>query len=122
AAKAEETILGILLLYPELINEIKSGKIQLAEEDFLTEFNRRVFHELVCEDEIPTLGTLGASFSTDEMARIVKMQIARSELSQNDATVLKDNIQSLRKEKLESGEGNSVDDTLSILQRKKERK
>ncbi|MBQ0009500.1 MAG: DNA primase, partial [Ruminococcus sp.] len=33
AAKAEETILGILLLYPELINEIKSGKIQLAEED-----------------------------------------------------------------------------------------
>ena len=122
AAKAEETILGILLLYPELINEIKNGKIQLLEEDFLTEFNRRVFHELACEDEIPTLGMLGASFSTDEMARIVKMQIARSELSQNDATVLKDNIQSLRKEKLESGEGDSVDDTLSILQRKKERK
>lgn len=119
AAKAEETILGILLLKPEYISDIKSGKISLDADDFVTDFNKRVFTELISREEPPELGILGESFSTAEMARIVKMQTTRSLLTQNDASVIIENIKTLQTEKEDSRSDADLDDTLNILKRKK---
>ena len=119
AAKAEETILGILLLKPEYISDIKSGKISLDADDFVTEFNKRVFTELISREEPPELGILGESFSVEEMARIVKMQTTRSLLTQNDASVINENIKTLKTEKEDSRSDADLDDTLNILKRKK---
>ncbi len=119
AAKAEETILGILLLKPEYISDIKSGKISLDADDFVTDFNKRVFTELISREEPPELGILGESFSAAEMARIVKMQTTRSLLTQNDASVIIENIKTLQTEKEDSRSDADLDDTLNILKRKK---
>lgn len=120
AAKAEETILGILLLMPEYISDIKRGKISLSPDDFVTEFNRRVFTELISGEEPPGLGILGESFTAEEMARIVRMQTARAQLSQNDASVINENIKTLQTEKEDKRSEADIDDTLNILKRKKQ--
>lgn len=120
AAKAEETILGILLLMPEYISDIKRGKISLSPDDFVTEFNRRVFTELISGEEPPGLGILGESFTAEEMARIVRMQAARAQLSQNDASVINENIKTLQTEKEDKRSEADIDDTLNILKRKKQ--
>ena len=115
----KETILGILLLMPEYISEIKAGRISLVADDFVTEFNRRVFNELISGEEPPGLGILGEKFSPEEMARIVKMQTSRSLLKQNDTAVINENIKTLRTEKEDSRSDADLDDTLNILKRKK---
>lgn len=120
AAKAEETILGILLLMPEYISDIKRGKIKLSPDDFVTEFNRRVFTELISGEEPPGLGILGESFTAEEMARIVKMQTTRAQLSQNDASVINENIKTLQTEKEDKRSEADLNDTLNILKRKKQ--
>lgn len=45
AAHAEETVLGLMLLFPEYTEQVRSGKTELTEDDFVTEFNRRVFRD-----------------------------------------------------------------------------
>ena len=101
ASSAETSILGILLLYPELLSEVTAGDIRLNENDFITTFNRRVFSFLVtCWEQHGNfdMGYLGEYFSEDEIGRIVGMQVARGQLTQNDISVLCDNITVLREE------------------------
>ncbi len=102
AASAEESILGILLLYPELLPEVTDRDgIALCEEDFLTAFNRRVFAFLLqCREEHGHFDTgyLGEAFSDEEIGRIVGMQVARAALTQNDISVIRDNTAVLRSE------------------------
>lgn len=42
AAGAEDAIIGILAMFPELIPEASEGKLKLTPDDFVTAFNRRV--------------------------------------------------------------------------------
>ncbi len=118
ASAAEEAILGILLLYPEYVSKIASGKIPLAESDFVTDFHRRIFAEILVQCATGaefSFGHLGESFTPDEIGRITRLSMKRSSLSQNGDTVLSDCIQTLKKEK-EAAET----DILTILQKKKE--
>jgi DNA primase len=98
AAAAEETILGILLLRPELWVELqKSGEI-LTTDDFFTAFGKKVFENLEPKLSDPSFepGMLGEVLSVEEMDRVAAIRRSRSLLQQNSITVLKDSINRLR--------------------------
>lgn len=102
ANAAEETVLGLMLLYDEHRKAVASGQAGLGEEDFSTEFGRRVFREL-CSLENSESGfskaMLGQSFSIEEMGRIESMAQKRRVLANNGADVLAEGIRSMKREK-----------------------
>ncbi len=119
AARAEETIIGLIMLKPELFEKIKSGELQLASEDFRTTFGRKVFEAMEKLEGKVDIGMLGAEFSVDEVSRISDMQRKRAELAKNDETVLLDSINSLKKEKHVAQSGDELEDAIKIIQSKK---
>lgn len=119
AAHAEEAIIGMMVVYPEYAEKIKAGKIGLSADDFVTDFNRRVFEAMISEDGGTDIGMLAQSFSFDEIARIEGMAEKRSELSDNSEAVFRDNVAALKNEKKPDG-GDDIEATLAILNRKKQ--
>ena len=100
AARAEETILGMMLLGNEYIKKIIDGKIELSEADFFTEFNKRVYTEIIRlsgSDIGFDEGLLGQTFTVDEIGRIIKMKIDRGELVNNEE-IFKECVMSLKKD------------------------
>ena len=91
AAAAEETALGLLLLYPEHRRAVCEGKISLPGEYFFTDLGKRAF-ACICELERSDNGfdfsAMGEFFTPDEMGRLVRLQQDRSALSNNTAEVL----------------------------------
>ena len=121
AARAEETIIGLIMLRPELLVKIKKGEYELCADDFKTSFGRKVFEAVeACEDKVD-IGVLGAQFSVDEIARITDMQRKRADLAKNDETVLLDSIRALKEEKNNAASGDELADALKIIQAKKKR-
>ncbi len=96
--KAEETILGILLLYPEYISAIRKGEISLLPDDFVTTFHRQIFEALLEEDEAGhfDVSLLGEHFTPEEMGQITKLKIERASLKKNDAEVLQECAEALK--------------------------
>ncbi len=119
AARAEETIIGLIMLKPELAEKIKSGELSLSAEDFKTSFGRRVFEAIERQEGRAELGMLGAEFSVEEISRISDMQRKRAELAKNDETVLRDSIQTLKKEKDVAQSGDELEDAMKIILSKK---
>ncbi len=122
AAAAEETILGLMLLFSEYTVMIKKGKLQLAADDFFTSFGRKVFEQILeSTDETGKfeIGMLGESFSTDEMGRIIEMRLRRERLTNNGEDILKDAVHRLKSEK-QDGDG-GIDDIQKILDEKRRR-
>ena len=103
AASAEETILGLLLAFPEHRAAVASGKIPLTADDFVTAFGRRVF-EAVMKLEVSDGGfdisLLGEEFSPDEMGRLQRMIRERMMLTENSAAVLASSAETLRFERV----------------------
>lgn len=99
AAAAENTILGLLLLYPEYRAKVTSGAMPLDEGDFLTDFGRRAFLA-VTESERSAAGfdfsLLGEKMTPDEMGRLVRLQEDRRALSDNSEAVFSAAVQSLK--------------------------
>ena len=122
AARAEETILGIIMLKPELFEKVKSGEAPLTADDFKTTFGRRIFEAMEKMQGKVDIGMLGAEFSVEEIARITDMQHKRAQLAKNDETVLYDSINSLKKEKNAADSGDELADALKIIQAKKKSK
>lgn len=119
AASAEEAILGLLLIYPEYTVQIKRGEIELCNDDFFTELNKRIFEkitELTDETGRFEFGALGESFTPDEMGRITELRIRREKLSVNSKEILLDSIAKLKNET--SGK-DSLSDIEKILARKR---
>lgn len=99
AAAAEETILGLLLLYDEYRSVIARGELDLTEEDFVTEFGRRVFAEVMAlqrSDGGFLFEMLGQTFSPEEMGRLIRMEQKRRDLVENGIAVLRASIDTLR--------------------------
>jgi replicative DNA helicase len=119
AAKAEEAIIGLIMLKPELFEKIKSGEIALSSEDFKTSFGKKVFEAIESQDGRAELGVLGAEFTVDEISRISDMQRKRAELAKNDETVLFDSINTLKKEKNVAQSGDELEDAMKIILSKK---
>ena len=121
-SSAEEAIIGMLLQYDDHRAAVAGGKIELTPEDFFTEFGRRVFvavMELESSEGGFSFSLLGENFNPDEMGRMHKYVIDRKELSQNTLEVLRESVNTLKKERL-SQDDRSADDPFAALRRKRE--
>lgn len=121
AAKAEEMVLGLMLLYPEHRSAVQEGKVVLTEQDFFTDFGRRVFHAIVQmqKEGAFDVSMLGAFFSPEEQGRIMRYQLARQDLTDNGSAVFAESVSALRRETAQSTGENPFDDLLSIIQNKR---
>lgn len=102
AAAAEDTVLGLMLLYEEHRRAVREGVVSLTADDFVTAFNRRVFEaimELENSDGGFSTAVLGEKFDPDEMGRLAKLAQARRNLSENGQSVLKAAVRTLQDEK-----------------------
>ena len=119
AAAAEEAILGILLLHPELYRQLQKDGRPLQTEDFFTAFGKKVFAALVERIDDPSFeaGMLGEVLSIEEMDRVAELRQNRARL-QNTLTVLQDGVSRLREASARSEQ--SLEDILSKKRRKKE--
>ena len=123
AASAEESVLGLLLLYEEYRTFVEKGEIPLTESAFVTEFHRRVFATVMQRhrDEgglHPEL--LGMDFSPDEMGRIQKMIVARQQLSDNGVQVFRSAVATLQDAReQQEADGLSLNDRIAYLRKKK---
>ncbi len=125
AVNAEENILGILLLYPENLAAVKKGRISLSDEDFFSEFNRRVF-TAAFENSDETgkfdISMMNGLFEPDEMGRITSMMVRRSQLTENSEALLCGMIEKLKEEKLlRSSESGDIDSISDILESKRKK-
>ena len=121
AAKAEETVLGLLALYPEYRKMILEGKYTLSENDFFTDFGKRVFNSIFEIEKSGNfdIGMLGEHFSPDEQGRIMRMQLARSQLSDNSEAVFVESLESLKREVSLTAVDDSVDNIINIIKNKR---
>lgn len=97
AARAEEAVLGLMLLQIGHRTSAFSPAIDLKESDFCTEFGKKVFsyiREHATEADVTEL--LNESFSTDEVGRITHMKIARMQLTDNGDDVFVESVRRLR--------------------------
>lgn len=96
AAGAEDTIIGILAMYPELIPQT-AEKTGLAPDDFVTAFNRKVYEKMLSLGKGFDIGLLGEDLSADEVSRVVKYTISRQDLSDNGMNVIAQCVDKLKK-------------------------
>ncbi len=99
AAKAEETLIATLLRSPDFYKKI-SAKIK--PDDFITDFNRRVFnllYERLSEGKGIDLTLLATGFTGEEMDRVTKFFIMGSQIS-NTIAECDDCINVLKEEKI----------------------
>lgn len=126
AAAAEETILGLMLLYDEHRRAIRDGTVPLSAEDFVTAFHRRAFEailELERDESGFSLSFLGEDFTPDEMGRLVRLEQARRRLSENGSAVLAAAAATLREERSgrEQAESPPEDGLSQLIARKRKK-
>ena len=126
AAVAEDAIIGLLLLYPEHRTAVKTGRVSLTAEDFVTSFNRRAFEAIMAlenSDGGYDFSLLGQSFSADEMGRLAKLEQARRALTENGTVVLRSSIEALVRanERHAAKQADAVDGIEMILAGKRRR-
>ena len=93
-ARAEESVIGMILIYPELYLPLLQGENPpVSQESFLTEFNHRVFSDLL-QTEDAQLDC--EHYSPDEVGRITHMKINRMQVSDNSKSVFMDCCKKLK--------------------------
>lgn len=100
AARAEEDLISVLLAFPEKADKVEE---QIAPEDFVTDFNRRVYMALLEQIRSNPTATepgllLSQYFQPDEMGRIVGFISACEALHADDDQILRA-AQTLKEEK-----------------------
>lgn len=121
AARAEETVLGLLLLYPEYRRMVAEKEVPLAETDFFTEFGKRVFKAIFAVVSAGDFDAalLGDYFTPEELGRIMRMQLARRELSDNGVGVFRDSAEVLRRETHSADDSDPLGDIRDLINRKR---
>jgi DNA primase len=96
-AKNEENVLGLLLIYPEHRKTALSGGL-ISENDFFTDLGKRVFLAIKksYDDGTDGIFDFNEQFSEEEVGRIMRMKLARMQLSDNGSAVLSGAIDSLK--------------------------
>ncbi len=121
AATAEETILGMLLLYPEHRKAVAGQGVALTAEDFFTDLGKRAFAAIMEMEQSESgfvFSALGEHFNPDEMGRLVRMSRDREELQTNDGAVLAAAAAALRRSR-EKREARDSGDVQSELARRR---
>ncbi len=120
ASRAEEALLGLMLIYEEFRREAADGRAGIRASDFSTEFGRRVF-EAICQMENSEFGfskaMLAQTFHTDELGRIEKIERERRALERNDRDVFLAAIATIKEEKMKAEE---TDDLAAELRRRQD--
>lgn len=121
-AKNEETLLGLLLMYPEHRKRVFEGEL-VSSDDFFTELNRRIFEYLrdsYLNGDDSQLD-IDAHFTPDERGRMTKMKLSRMELSENGEAVLTDSIERLKRavSKKNNEKNSSLDSLTKLLEEKR---
>lgn len=99
AAAAEETILGLMLIYPEYRSAAADGSEGLTEEDFFTAFGRRAYEAIVELHRSPegfSPPMLESQFTPDEVGRLQRMEQRRRALTENGPSVFRAAIATLK--------------------------
>ena len=124
AAAAEETVIGLLLIFDEYRNAVEKGEIALRAEDFVTSFHRRVFEAVMRLHNTESgfrFELLGLEFEPDEIGRIEKTEMARQQLSQNGPAVFRSAVEVLKDaKKREDLKNEDIHERLAYLRKKKE--
>jgi len=97
-AKSEETVLGLLILFPEHRKRVFEENL-LSESDFFTELGKRVFTFIKnsSDSAYSSFTDFNEAFTPDEVGRITKMKHTRMDLTENGEDVLNESIASLKK-------------------------
>ena len=108
-ARAEEGVIAYLFSHPDSAESVFS---RLSPDEFVTEFNKRVYASL--ENNLRDsgdfgLGSLGGEFSADEMGRISSI-LARSREVTADREALEDYISVVKKGVVRTDDGEMSDD------------
>ena len=120
AAHAEETVLGLMLLFPEYTEKVRNGKTELTADDFVTEFNKRVFNRLLESGSEGGLGSFADEFSPEEISRMSSMLVARQELTDNSESVFEESINALKRAVSESADKDGdIDSLMKLIESKK---
>ena len=122
AAKNEETLLGLLLIYPEHRKKVfEEGLVD--ETDFITELNRRIFNYLkdAYFNGDDSHLDMDSVFTPDERGRITRMKISRLELTENGEAVLIESIDRLKRSvsKKHNEKNSSMDSLKDLIEQKK---
>ena len=121
-ARNEETVLGLLLLFPDHRKKIFTEEL-LTEENFMTDLNKRIFSYVkrAYNDGDEHFIAMNEEFTQDEIGRISRMKIRRMELSSNDDSVLLECIDNLKKsvDKKTSEKTDTIDKLNEILSKKR---
>lgn len=121
-SRAEETVLGLMLLYDEHRAVVAGGAVPLSEEDFFTAFGRRAFGAIMALEQSDAgfdMSLLGEGFSPEEIGRLERMRLNRRELSENGISVLRESAALLREESARRREGEAEGGALSAIARKR---
>ncbi len=126
AKAAEEAIVGLMLLYDEHRDAVVYGKVQLAAEDFFSDFHRRVFLKIVelQRDDQFEFSMLGQFFTADEVGRLQGLEQKRRQLTENGKTVFAQCVEALKSEKriAEASDAGGVDEIKKMLESKRNKK
>ena len=96
AASAEEKILGILLLHPEYLRELERWNVLPSEDDFFTEFGKRIYRLMRSFDGEFDISRLGEGLTVEEVDRLQKLRMSREALADNKLETLLEFIEALR--------------------------
>lgn len=97
ASRIEETILGMLINYPEMLEKVRNETYKLSDTDFVTNFGKKLFRRLIKEDFI-TFSTFLDEFTQEEVSRIKKISNSRMDKTDNTEIALLMNIDLLKSE------------------------
>jgi DNA primase len=121
AAKCEETLLGLLLMYPEHRKSVFEFQ-RISEDDFFTDLNRRIFVYLKNSyfNNNDSHLDMDEAFTPEERGRMTRMKHVRMELEENGEQVLMDSIEGLRRavQKKKNEKNDSLDNLYKLLEQK----
>ncbi|MCQ2771225.1 MAG: DNA primase [Clostridia bacterium] len=117
ASSTEEAIIGIMLMDNAITKKVLDGVVELKAEDFITDFNRRVFSEIVSGEGQNNIGMLAQKFTFQEISRIETMQNNREQLKDNGLLVFNELVESLKE--LSNKPDNDIDAIYELLKKKK---
>ncbi len=95
AARAEEAVLGLMLLRTELCDKATKPPFSLTEDDFFTALGKKIFAFLTDQSEDRETDP-NAVFSPEEVGRITEMRVRRMQLTENGENVFADSVANLR--------------------------
>lgn len=120
ATAAEQRILGILMLYPELL-----PTVSVTAEDFVTEFNRTLFERLAAlyQSGETDISALNEFYTPEQYSYILNMKREREGLSANGKDTVENQLDLLKKAAKKSlpKDEESLSDAISRIRQEKKK-